>query len=75
MSAIELDSVDDKKHQTPKSIATRKSILDATVILQYSAGLIEEVLCPDLADINGDGHVDSVDSTIILQIVAGLLEK
>jgi len=31
MSTSEIADIEDKKHQTPKSIATRKSILDATV--------------------------------------------
>ena len=49
--------------------------LDASWILQYSAGLVEQVPCPELADVNGDGHVDAVDSTIVLQKVAGLIDK
>jgi AcrR family transcriptional regulator len=31
MSSSEVADIEDRKHQTPKSIATRKSILDATV--------------------------------------------
>lgn len=49
--------------------------LDASWILQYSAGLLEGVPCPDLADVNGDGNIDAVDSTIVLQKVAGLIDK
>ena len=47
--------------------------LDASWILQFSAALVEAVPCPDLADVNGDGHVNAVDSTIVLKKVAGLL--
>lgn len=47
--------------------------LDANLILQYSAEMIEELPCPDQADVNGDGHVNSVDATIVLQMVAGLI--
>lgn len=49
--------------------------LDASWILQYSAEMIDEVPCPDLADVNQDGHVDAVDATIVLQTVAGLIEE
>ena len=47
--------------------------LDASWILQYSAEMIDTVPCPDLADVNQDGHVDAVDATIVLQRVAGFV--
>ncbi len=49
--------------------------LDASWILQYSAEMIDEVPCPELADANQDGHIDAVDATIVLQKVAGLIGK
>jgi hypothetical protein len=50
------------------------SAIDATLILQYGAKLIDSVPCPDSADVNGDGAINAIDAAIVLQIVAGLLE-
>lgn len=50
--------------------------LDAALILQYDAGLIElsaEQL--DLADVDKDGWVDSIDAAMILKYDAGIIEK
>jgi len=46
--------------------------LDALLVLQYVAGLIDELPCGGAADLNGDGAVTAVDAALILQIVAGL---
>ena len=49
---------------------------DATLILQYAAGLIS--FSPSqliAADVNGDGFVTPADATLILQYAAGLLSK
>ncbi len=45
------------------------------MILRYSAGLDYTVPCPNGADVNYDGFIDSVDALIILQYVAGLVES
>ncbi|MCI0856767.1 MAG: PQQ-dependent sugar dehydrogenase [Chloroflexi bacterium] len=47
--------------------------IDAALVLQTVAGLIDGVGCPDLADVNGDGMIDAIDAALILQIDAGLL--
>lgn len=47
--------------------------IDATLILQQRAGLLEALLCPDAADANADGSLSAVDATLILQFSAGLL--
>jgi hypothetical protein len=47
--------------------------IDATIILQYTAGLISTLQCLNLADANDSGSVNSIDATIILQYVAGLI--
>ncbi|MCH7580895.1 MAG: hypothetical protein IIB22_11680 [Chloroflexi bacterium] len=45
------------------------------LILQFSASLVGELLCQDVADVNQDGSVDALDATLILQFAAGLLES
>ncbi len=47
--------------------------IDAALVLQYDAGLLENLDCLAAADINFDGTVDSRDALLILQNVAGLL--
>lgn len=47
--------------------------VDAAIVLQLDAGIINTVPCPLKADTNGDGRTDSMDAAIILQSVAGLL--
>ncbi|MEX0787015.1 MAG: dockerin type I repeat-containing protein [Dehalococcoidia bacterium] len=47
--------------------------IDAILILQYGAEMIDTLPCLDLADANGDGQVNSVDAAIVLQTVAGLI--
>lgn len=47
--------------------------IDATLVLQYGAGLLPTLQCLNLADVNHDGSVNSIDATVILQYVAGLL--
>jgi hypothetical protein len=46
--------------------------IDAALILQRSAQLIDSVPCPLNADVNASGAIDSVDAAIVLQAVAGL---
>lgn len=47
--------------------------IDAALVLQYDAGLLEMLDCLAGADVNRDGNVNSIDAVLILQDVAGLL--
>jgi len=49
--------------------------VDAAVVLQLSAGLIDDLPCPGVADTTRDGLVDSRDATLILQFAAGLISN
>ncbi len=46
--------------------------IDAAVILQADAGLIDAVPCAGGVDLNFDGVINSLDAAIVLQITAGL---
>jgi hypothetical protein len=48
--------------------------IDAVLVLQLAAGLIDGLECPKNADLNGDEKIDSLDAAVILQIVAGLVD-
>ncbi len=47
--------------------------IDASLILQHTAGLVGSLRCQDNADVNSDGNVDSLDAVLVLQYVAGLI--
>ena len=47
--------------------------IDATLILQFSAGLLSSLNNPEGADANLDGFINSIDATLILQFAAGLI--
>lgn len=47
--------------------------LDAAIVLQYDATLVDSLACQESADVNGDGSVDGLDAVLILQLDAGLL--
>ena len=49
------------------------TVVDAALVLQYEAGLIDSLPCLDAADVNGDGTVDVEDAGLILQFVAGVI--
>ena len=49
--------------------------IDASLVLQQSAGLLATVSCPSEADVNGDGVIDSRDAALLLQHDAGLLAE
>jgi alpha-tubulin suppressor-like RCC1 family protein len=49
--------------------------IDAALVLQLGAGLIDGLPCADGGDVNDDGHVDAIDAALILQHVAGLLDS
>lgn len=48
--------------------------IDAALVLQRDAGLIDTLPCSGNADVNGDGRVDALDALLILQFVAGLID-
>ena len=45
--------------------------LDANIVLQLAAGLIQSLPCQEVADFNHDGSIDPLDALLILQTVAG----
>ena len=47
--------------------------IDAALILQLDAGLIDSLTCQQNADANGDGNINSIDAALILQLDAGLI--
>jgi len=47
--------------------------LDAALVLQVSAALLEGAPCGPASDANRDGSVDALDAALILQFDAGLL--
>lgn len=49
--------------------------IDSSLILQYGAGLINELECAIDADVNNDTQINSIDSTLILQYTAGLISS
>ncbi len=49
--------------------------IDAALILQFSAELLESLPCVGAADVNDDGTVNPLDAALILQLSAGLLNS
>ncbi|MCH8949826.1 MAG: hypothetical protein IIB87_05570 [Chloroflexi bacterium] len=49
--------------------------IDAALILQLIAGLVDTLPCPVAADANASGNVDAIDAALVLQFVAGLIEN
>jgi len=49
------------------------SAIDAALILQFEAGLLNSLPYPLSADVNVDGDINSVDAALVLQFTAGLL--
>ena len=52
-----------------------RTSIDAAIILQLTAGLLESTLCTKNADTNANGSVDAIDAALVLQFSAGLLES
>jgi hypothetical protein len=48
--------------------------IDAALILQQVAGIIESVAHPENADVNEDGEIDAIDAALVLQFAAGLID-
>jgi hypothetical protein len=51
----------------------RADAVDAALVLQLSAGLIDSLPCGRNGDLNGDGSANAIDAALILQYVAGLI--
>jgi hypothetical protein len=51
----------------------RTNPIDATLVLQFHAGLLPSLPCAANGDVNGDGHADPLDAALILQFNAGLI--
>jgi len=49
--------------------------IDAALILQLGAGLVDDLSCSGNGDVNGDGRIDAIDAALVLQFVAGLLDS
>ena len=47
--------------------------IDAALILQFTAGLVDGLSCD--GDANANGSVDAIDAALVLQFTAGLLES
>lgn len=47
--------------------------LDAVLVLQFAAALLDSLPCEIEADMDGDGGADAIDAAIILQLTAGLI--
>ncbi len=49
--------------------------IDAALLLQHGAGLLDSLDCPLNGDINGDGATNSIDASFVLQYAAGLIDQ
>jgi hypothetical protein len=47
--------------------------IDATLTLQFIAGLVNSLACQENADVDGNARINSIDALLILQIDAGLI--
>lgn len=51
----------------------RVNSIDATLVLQFDAGLLESLPCPQFGDLNRNQATNSLDAALILQTTAGLI--
>lgn len=49
--------------------------IDASLVLQLSAALVDSLPCDALADANQDGRTNAIDASLILQYSAGLIDS
>lgn len=49
--------------------------IDASLILQFTAGRLSLLSCPSAADVNDDGSANSIDALFVLQFDAGLISS
>lgn len=61
-----------EKHLGDVDCSMEVSSIDAALVLQFDAQLLNALQCPELADISGDDRSNSLDALLILQLVAGL---
>jgi hypothetical protein len=47
--------------------------IDATLILQFTAGMVDTLECEAVGDVNHDGRLDTVDASLLLQLWAELI--
>jgi len=48
--------------------------VDAALVLQFDAGVLDDLICASFADVNGSGSVNAIDASLILQFDAGLID-
>jgi hypothetical protein len=49
--------------------------IDAALVLQFGAALLDSLSCQQNADTSGDGNINSIDASLILQHTAGLIDE
>ena len=49
--------------------------IDAALVLQRTAGLVDSLACEDAGDVNGDDLLNAVDAALMLQKDAGLIDR
>jgi len=49
--------------------------IDAALVLQLTAGLVDSLACEENADANADGTINAIDAALILQFSAGLIQS
>ena len=49
--------------------------IDAALVLQKGAGLIDSLACEEAGDVNGDSLLNAIDAALILQKDAGLIDR
>ena len=47
--------------------------IDSVLILQFVAGMLDELACGENSDTNADGSTNAIDAALVLQLSAGLL--
>jgi hypothetical protein len=47
--------------------------IDAQLVLQYDAALIQTLPCPNQADVDGDRRLNAIDASLVLQRAAGII--
>ncbi len=50
-------------------------VIDAALILQLTAALVDDLPCIQMADADGNGSVNVIDAALVLQLSAGLIDS